>query len=94
MTTVPSPYNPIKWTSQLKNDGILSYLKAISAALVALLASLAIAIGDGNISSAEWITAASVALAAGAGAWGPPNKVKDTPPAGIDPPPGVDGPLV
>jgi hypothetical protein len=87
MMTTPGISNPIRWTSQLKTDGILSYLKAISAGLVALLASLGIALGDGDISKAEWITAASVALAAAAGAFGPPNKVKDTPPAPVDSPP-------
>lgn len=92
MTTPgPTPYNPIVSTSQLKPDGILGYLKAISAGLVSLLTALGIAIGDGDISKAEWITSAAVALGAALAAYAPPNAVKATPPAPVEP---ADGPQI
>lgn len=90
-TPGPTPYNPIISTAQLKPDGILGYLKAISAGLVSLLTALGIAIGDGNISKAEWITSAAVALGAALAAYAPPNKVLPTPPAPVEP---ADGPQI
>lgn len=51
-----------------------TYIKAIIAALVAGLGSLAVALGDNAISAQEYVTAAIVALTAFGAVYAVPNK--------------------
>ena len=57
-----------------------AYAKAITAAIVAGLATLQIAAGDGTISGVEWIGVASAVFASFGLVWAVPNAPVEAPP--------------
>lgn len=62
------------------------YLKAIVAALIAGLGSIATALGDNAISAQEWVTAGLAFLVALSAVWAVPNKGRGVADEAVAPP--------
>lgn len=58
---------------------MLSYLKAITGAVVTGLGTLQVAYADNAVSNQEWVGIAIATLVAFGAVWGVPNKGKVTP---------------
>lgn len=58
---------------------MLAYLKAFTAAIVAGLGVLALALEDGAVSPNEWVNIAIATLTGLAAVWAVPNIVKEKP---------------
>jgi len=65
----------MKWINSL--NGKLKYMKAYIALVATFLSSLSVALMDGQITGAEWVTIISATLAVpGVVAIGPANKIE------------------